>query len=78
MKTIALLGLLAFVSTTECCDPGHAKYEEAYVKNSKIKLCEERGGIPITEHAVTDEGGHTYTKLVNCAFPCKDPKAERQ
>ena len=35
---------------------------------ASVPLCKDRGGVPIV-NTVNDDGGHTFTVLVSCAFP---------
>lgn len=65
-----LLGLAIVLSVAaDCCDPAHPrKVEENKEQTRLIKLCEERGGIPIVD-TIYDEGGHMFKKLSRCDFP---------
>lgn len=65
--TRCIIAVLALMSIgAACCDPKH----DAYAANARvIKLCEDRGGIPITT-PITDQGEHTFQVLQQCAFPC--------
>lgn len=66
MNTL-LLATVVSAAAASCCNPSqHARYDEIATATT---LCETRGGVAITD-LWTDDGGHVFRILKQCAFPC--------
>ena len=62
-----LVALLVATAADTCCDAERHRIFQQQAEQATV--CQAKGGIPIT-HLQTDDGGHAFLLLTNCAFPC--------
>lgn len=70
MRGVVLGVVLAAAVVQECCDSDKHRLLED--QQRIVKLCEERGGVPILEtesEKRCDQGGHCFRVLKQCSLP---------
>ncbi len=66
MKSMLIVAMFT-ATAAECCNPAnHAELEQ---RATRVAMCVERGGIPLTEIR-TDDSNHRFEELKGCIFPC--------